>query len=247
MLTKKEWNMVRALHQKKTRYEERLILVEGPNAVEQALAAGLDCRLLCRSEEVPSLSGCVDPGIVRACTEEEMKRLSTTKTGYAVCALFAMPLEQTLLPPGDLLYLDHIQDPGNAGTLVRSALSFGFAAVLFSPGSVDPFSPKVIRSSAGFLFSLPLFQTPEIVEKAFHSRRRLLLAEKGGAPMASFSETDEIILCIGNEGHGFSPELRKRADGSCAVPMEPHVESLNAAVAGSILMAERYQTGKGRL
>ncbi|HPE29358.1 MAG TPA: RNA methyltransferase [Candidatus Mcinerneyibacteriales bacterium] len=247
MLTKKEWNMVRALHQKKTRYEERLILVEGPNAVEQALAAGLDGRLLCRSEEIPSLAGCVDPGIIRDCTEEEMKRLSTTKTGYAVCALFAMPDEKKRVPPGDLLYLDHIQDPGNAGTLVRSALSFGFAAVLFSPGSVDPFSPKVIRSSAGFLFSLPLFQAPETVEKALDGGRQLLLAEKNGAPMAHFTDTREIILCIGNEGHGFSSDLRQRAEGSCAVLMESHVESLNAAVAGSILMAERYQAGRGKL
>ena len=62
--------------------------------------------------------------------------------------------------------------------------------------------------------------------------------------MTEFAETEEILLCIGNEGHGFSSGLRHKADGSCAVPMEPRVESLNAAVAGSILMAERYQTGR---
>lgn len=222
-----------------------MILVEGPNAVERALASGLTCHLLCRAENFPFLPRDIDPGIIRTCTEEEMGRLSTTKTGYGVCAIFLMPNEADTLPPGDLLYLDHIQDPGNAGTLVRSALSFGFSAALFSPGSVDPFSPKVIRSSAGFIFSLPLFQNTGLLEEAFKSGRTVLLAEKGGTPLSEFDGAEEILLCIGNEGHGFSPHIRKRADGSCAVPMKPEVESLNAAVAGSILMAQRFTARKG--
>ncbi len=247
MLSKREWSAVRALHQKKKRYEERMILAEGPNAVEQALGAGLVCHLFCRTENQIPLPENVEPGVVRDCTEEEMQRLSTTKTGYGVCALFSMPEEKNDLPAGDFLYLDHIQDPGNAGTLIRSAVAFGFSAVLFSSGSVDPFSPKVIRSSAGFIFSLPLFQVPEHVEKAFASGRTVLLAEKEGAPMSDFSGAGEIVLCIGNEGHGLSSQLRKKSDGSCAVPMEPGIESLNAAVAGSILMAERYKGRKGIL
>jgi TrmH family RNA methyltransferase len=248
MLSVNEKKEIKMLHRRKVRYAKQLILVEGPNAVKEALSASLPCHLLCLANDLCLLPWAgVPQDKIRFCSEEEMTALSTTKTGYGVCGIFSMPPEEKSLPPGDVLYLDHIQDPGNAGTLIRSACAFGFSAVLFSPGSVDPFSPKVIRSSAGMIFSVPVFREEFSRQALISGGRFLLLAEMNAPPMEAYASRKEILLVLGNEGHGIEKTIAEKAGGHCGVLMEPAAESLNVAVAGSILMARRYALKKESL
>jgi TrmH family RNA methyltransferase len=135
------------------------------------------------------------------------------------------------------LVLDAIQDPGNFGTLVRSADAFGAAFVLALDGTVDPWNPKSVRATAGSAFRVPIFQsgTAEAIGQLRRQKVRLLVADSGGAAPGARGE-GPIALAIGNEGAGVRPELRQAADGVIAIPVRGAVESLNAAVAGSILL-----------
>lgn len=139
-------------------------------------------------------------------------------------------------PPGRYLYLDAVQDPGNVGTLVRSAWAFGLSGVVVGTGTADPWSPKVVRASAGGVFHLPLLAdlSPEPWPRwpgAF------LYAEAGRehADDVAVRAGPDWVLAVGNEGAGVSPRVRALGR-PVSLAMRPGVDSLNAAVAGSILM-----------
>jgi TrmH family RNA methyltransferase len=140
--------------------------------------------------------------------------------------------------PSPLLVLDRIQDPGNAGTLIRSAAAFGSPGVVALDGTVDPWNPKVVRASAGEAFRIPVVRS---TWEAFDVWRRslhlpLLVADAGGEDVRRFQVQPPQILLVGNEGSGPRPEALAASGTILALPLAPGVESLNAAMAGSILL-----------
>jgi len=140
--------------------------------------------------------------------------------------------------PSPLLVLDRIQDPGNAGTLIRSAAAFGSPGVVALDGTVDPWNPKVVRASAGEAFRIPVMRA---TWEAFDVWRRslhlpLLVADAGGEDVRDFQAHPTQILLVGNEGSGPRPEALAASGTILALPLAPGVESLNAAMAGSILL-----------
>lgn len=140
--------------------------------------------------------------------------------------------------PSPLLVLDRIQDPGNAGTLIRSAAAFGSPGVVALDGTVDPWNPKVVRASAGEAFRIPVVRS---TWEDFDAWRRsldlpLLVADAGGEDVRDFQAHPPQILLVGNEGAGPRPEALAASGTILALPLAPGVESLNAAMAGSILL-----------
>ena len=141
--------------------------------------------------------------------------------------------------------LDRIQDPGNLGTIIRSSVASGISQILLPKGTVDSYNPKVVRSTAGAIFSVELFQlnnTIEFIEK---------LKEKDylvvGATMDAKENFDKVeyskktVIIIGNEGNGISEELLKLTDYNVSIPLFGEIESLNASIAAAIIL---YEIGK---
>lgn len=186
-------------------------------------------------------------------SERVIEAISETHTSQGVVSVlplsaFAPQKIQARRPPGHrpaLLILDDISDPGNMGTILRTALAADIAQVLLTPNCVDCFSPKVVRAAAGAHVALPIAvdQSWEAIEEHIKQHcqdaPRVLLAEAGSSH--SYFEQDlraPFALITGNEAHGPSPEARKRATTTISIPLANHVESLNAAMATGIILYE---------
>jgi TrmH family RNA methyltransferase len=150
--------------------------------------------------------------------------------------LDTLPLERA----SRLLVLDGIQDPGNVGTLLRTAAAFGVDATLAMPGTVDLWNSKVVRSAMGALFHRPALSCTWDALDEFLRARSLPLwgADAGGAPVDGLRApaAPGLALAVGNEGAGLSAETRSRAARLVSIPIAPDVESLNVAVAAGILL-----------
>ena len=148
-----------------------------------------------------------------------------------------------------VLVLDRLQDPGNVGTLLRSAEGAGVTAVAVLEGTADPFSPKALRSSMGSAFRLPVvteLNGREFLEQARTRGCAVLAADGGGA--VSFRRTDwtrPTVLVVGNEGRGVAQDLLEACDQRVAIPMRGSVESLNVATAGAVLLFEAARQREG--
>lgn len=170
-------------------------------------------------------------------------QISDTVTSQGIAAVCRLPAYETSsFDPGPgpcvVPILDGFSDPGNAGTLIRTAAAFGCPAVFLTAGSCEAFSPKVTRASAGANAFLPVFQRADPADLAAllrHFGFRLLAAEAGGSAISKEAH-DRVALVIGSEAAGISLRMRALCDCSVTIPMPGGTDSLNAAVAGAILM-----------
>jgi RNA methyltransferase, TrmH family len=169
-----------------------------------------------------------------------MKSLSETETPQGILAV----LELTQLPipnlPTFILIPDQIRDPGNLGTLLRTATAAGVQAVLLPPETTDAFAPKVLRAGMGAHFRLPIHSMTweEIGRFCKSANQRIYLADMNGQSCWDADLRQPVALVIGGEADGASESARKLAHQKISIPMNGNVESLNAGVAGSILMFE---------
>ena len=178
-----------------------------------------------------------------------LERLADTVTPQGIIGTFEAPKASfddfiTFKEKG-LLVLDALQDPGNTGTLIRTAAAFDFSGILLLPGCSDAYNPKTLRATAGSIFRIPVVKsssTYEAIQKIRASGFKLIVAHSGEGKFI-----DEIDLgrypaiVVGNEGHGPSKEIMEFADELVMLPMANNVESLNAAVAGSLLIYESFR------
>ena len=237
--------LVRALlGRAKERHEAEAFVAEGVRLVEEAEKANWACRFALYDEtlnergrsQVESLrSRGMD---VEEVSTSVMKSISETETPQGILAV----LEFTKLPipqsPNFILIPDQIRDPGNLGTLLRSAAASGVQAVLIPPETTDAFAPKVLRSGMGAHFRLPIHaMTWEEIEKTTNGLQ-VYVADMDGQSCWDVDLSKPIALIVGNEAEGASESARKLANGKISIPMSGETESLNAGVAGSVLMFE---------
>lgn len=247
--------LVRALHERRGRREHGLFLAEGMRLVEEALVYARPVFILyapvleATARGRALLEEAQQRGVLRfRVAEGLLQRLCETVTPQGVLAVVPLPPPAdltglTLTGRGPVLVLDRVADPGNAGTLLRSAEAAGAPAVLAGPGTVDLFSPKVVRAGMGAHFRLPLAQDldwtaiREQVQRA--GARAIWLAHPRGETRFDRADwTQPAALIIGGEAAGPSPEALALATGRVYIPMEGPVESLNAAMAGTVLLFE---------
>lgn len=274
------------LRTRKGRAREGLVLVEGPRAIAAALSSRAQVRFVLVEEggqlpEVLSRSLADASLEVVRVTAEAMAGLADTHSPQGILAVVEEPLHP--LPyahgthdapphPHRILTLDALQDPGNAGTLIRTAVAFGVDAVVALEGTVDPWNPKTVRASAGEAFRVPIYRMESDAFLAWHrvAQFTLVVADPSGLDVRQepfffrrmprsesppgtgsgqrkgASEGDGPVISapthwavvVGNEGAGPRPELLAAADRVLALPLAAGVESLNAAVAGAILLWE---------
>lgn len=252
MLTRREEKLLRSLSQRKNREAEGCFLAEGVRVVEDALASALVVRLLVHSstlEDTERGRAVLDRARgrgVRVCRidDTELSRYADTQSPQGVLAVAEMPqatLDAFATSPGGavVLVLDAVQDPGNLGTLARTAEALGAAGLLVLPGTVDPWNAKSVRSAAGSLFRLPLVAAawneagPWLHDHGF----QILAAAMDGEPLGP-ERPDRAALVVGNEGAGVSTESRVYADRTIGIPLRGRAESLNVAAAAAILLYE---------
>ena len=245
-------SLIRHLHLRKGRERRGLALAEGVRLVEEVLAAGVPLRAVVISpalEATPRGQALADALRARApriedVTDRALAELAATEHPQGVLAVIQPPAwkpdQITVGPDTVALMLDAVQDPGNVGTLIRSAWALGAAGVLALPGTTDLGNPKVLRATMGAAFRLPVIALPvaDALEWCAAHQVEVWVAAADGAPVASVSRTGPVALVVGNEGAGVSPELAERAARRVAVPQRPGAESLNVAVAAGILLYE---------
>ncbi|MFN8400486.1 MAG: RNA methyltransferase [Anaerolineales bacterium] len=237
--------LVRALlGRTKERHEAKAFVAEGVRLVEEAVKANWTCRFALYDEtlskrgmsQVESLkSRGVD---VEEVSASVMKSISETEAPQGILAV----LEQTQLPlpdsPNFILIPDQIRDPGNLGTLLRSAAAAGVQTVLIPPETTDAFAPKVLRSGMGAHFRLPIHSMNwEEIAKAT-TGMQIYVADMDGSSCWEMDLSKSVALIVGNEAEGASESARKLANGKISIPMSGEMESLNAGAAGSVLMFE---------
>lgn len=213
------------------------IAVEGPKQVADCLALGWEPAAIAVREGTRF----EPPASARTITLTELlfRALSDTSQTQGVLALFPRPEVKPadlVVREGVVVVLDGIQDPGNAGTIVRLAAAFGAAGVVALDGTADPFSPKAIRSSAGAALSVPIAQCSrrEFLELASAHNVPLLAAAAGGLGLPA-SLPSRFALILGSEGQGISPDILA-VSTSVGVEMSGSVESLNVGAAAAILL-----------
>jgi TrmH family RNA methyltransferase len=255
----------RLLRDGRTRREQQAYVVEGPTTVAEALDGGADVRLVLvgldddgavveRAQAVwraSTAAGCV----VRGLATHALAAVATTDTpqpALAVVGRSPWPPERlaaaldAVAGPAVVLRLVEVHDPGNAGTLIRSAAAVGAAAVVLD-GGVDPTSPKVLRSSAGTAFRLPVVRLDEpggtgarewAALRADRGLRSVGLAAGAAVAIDEVDLTGPTEVVVGNEARGLPDALAAGLDELASIPMAGGVESLNAGVAGSVALFE---------
>jgi len=216
--------------------DARLVLAEGPHLLDEALRSGIEIDAVILAEsapEIPGTGGHMGTTRVVRVLDSLFNKLASTESPQGVLALVRLPEwtgEDLLKGTPLVVVLDGVQDPGNAGAILRTAEAFGATGAVFLKGTVSPSNPKCLRASAGSAFRLPIVsEIPNGFELyAADPRARLLVS------LAKFDVACAIV--IGAEGSGVRPELAARATG-VKIPTTT-VESLNAAVAAGILLYE---------
>ncbi len=245
-------SLIRNLQQRKGRKRHGLALAEGARLVEDAIAAGLRVEGAVVTTEfgASARGGALVASLAsHAVTVEEipareLERLAETDTPQGVIAVIEPPAfaPDTIRPTRGrpVLVLDAVQDPGNVGTLLRTALAMGAAGAILLPGTADVSNSKVIRSAMGATFRLPevSMDEPELHRWTAEHDVILWVAAAQGTPLERLAPPERLGLVVGNEGAGVRQSLVSLARNQVAIPLAAGVESLNVAVAAGILLYE---------
>ena len=240
----------RDLQRRKARERQQLFVCEGIRASEELLRSPLEIRgvivapALAATPRGAALRSAIETrGIpLLDVSERDFESAATTESPQGILAIAEVPelsVESLSLPPrARVLVLDGVQDPGNAGTMLRTAAALGASATLAAPGTVDLWNSKVVRSAMGALFHFPaLHVTWEALESLLASRDIPLWgADAVGQPIETIAPPTSVALVVGNEGSGLSSEARARCERLVGIALEPSIESLNVAVAAGILL-----------
>ena len=255
--------------------------VEGPKLVEDALTSGIEAEALLVSESaeagletILNAASASEAGVPRSrilrTTDKLFASVAGTEAPQGIAALFSAPMwtfEDVLRGAADengalggdfplVVVVAGVQDPGNVGTIVRSAEAFGATGAIATRGTADPWSPKALRASAGSALRLPVLRgiaIPVLLAQLKMARVKVIAATgRAGGELSVVTSTSDnpvlreaVAIFIGSEGTGLPNEVLSAADGAISIPMRSSVESLNAGVAGSIALFEAARQRQG--
>lgn len=259
-LTEQRKKEITTLSRKKGRQIHGQLLIEGLRSVESAVLAGAPVREVLVSNRVLEDAGV--PNFLQASavsiysiSEKAARQISTVETHQGV-----MAVADAVLQPMDnfqkmrmVLALDGVQDPGNVGTIIRTAAWFGIDGVIAGSGTADFFNPKVVRATMGGLWDVALTSAadlPAVIAGLKSHGAQAVAADLDGTALANWEPADQTVLVIGGEARGVSKEVREVIDESVTIPGgngQLGVESLNAAMAAGILMHQLAAKGGKRV
>jgi TrmH family RNA methyltransferase len=242
--------LARDLQRRKARERQQLFVCEGVRATEELMRSALEIRGLLVS---PALAAVARGAALREAIgarglpvleveEADFATAASTDAPQGVLAIAEIPRTSpdtlTLPSRARLLVLDAVQDPGNAGTMLRTAAALGASATLAAPGTVDLWNAKVVRSAMGALFHYPALSVTWDALDSLLADREIPLwgADAAGQPIDTIAPPTTVALAVGNEGAGLSADARARCARLVGIALAPEIESLNVAVAAGILL-----------
>lgn len=244
---------IKGLFKKKDRWQNKLFIIEGIKLIDEALNNDVSIeyilysdKLLNTSEGALFLEKIGSYGKAINISDSIFKEISDTENTQGILAIVGFnirPIHEIFVEEKkSFIYLNGLQDPGNMGTIIRSADAFNIDGIILGEGCVDPYNPKVVRATMGSIFRTPLYfvdNDKEILTKIKESKYKLYATHlEGSIPNYDLSYRDKFVVVIGNESRGVDDNVIDMADGFIKIPMPGFAESLNAGVAASIIMYE---------
>ncbi len=232
------------------RHRNRELLVQGVRPITRAVEEGWTVRALLRAEGATSAWSdrlWSSTGAERVVLSPALHARLSGKDGAELVAVVEMPedgverLAESSRPHGPVVVFDRPTSPGNIGTLARSADAFGASALVVTGHAADPYDPQAVRASTGSLFALTVLRVPgpgPVVEYAHAHGYRIVGTDEEGTPLADVALGGRVLVVVGNETTGLSSGWRAACDDVASIPMVGTASSLNAAVAGSIVLHE---------
>ena len=244
---------IKSLYRKKDRWAKKRFIVEGINIVEECIDNGYPLIYIIYSNELLNVKGGRElfnkisshPKLIHI-TEQLYKEISNMETPQGIMGVSEFNIksihELSLKRDLSLLLLDRLQDPGNMGTIIRSADAFGIDGIIITKGCVDVYNPKVIRSTMGSIFRVPIFHEddPVLAINRLKKEGIKVYSTSLEGSMYTYEVNFKVpfLLVIGNESSGVSSTIYSISDSLIKIPMIGDAESLNAAIASSIIMYE---------
>ncbi|MFC4737507.1 TrmH family RNA methyltransferase [Bacillus daqingensis] len=228
------------LQKKRERDRSGLFLVEGEHLVEEALKAAVSVKeiIIREDREIPK-RWLIDHIELVYVTERVMTELAETETPQGMIAVCEKPaLENIVFESGRYLLLDRIQDPGNLGSMLRTAEAAGLEGVIFGEGCADPFNGKVVRSTQGAIFHIYVQQMDlhDAVDRCRENGIPVFGTSLNGSTFTAIEPQESFALLMGNEGAGVEPSLLEKTDQNLYIPIYGEAESLNVGAAAGILI-----------
>ncbi|MFB2117917.1 TrmH family RNA methyltransferase [Parapedobacter sp. 2B3] len=242
MLSKPQIRAVTSLQQKKFRREHGLFIVEGAKSVTEFLRSDYRVQTIYHTAQAAAKLPKIPQNIKSVEIDEQaLQRISALKTPQGVLALVAipdhLPLTGDMLRKNFHLVLDDIQDPGNLGTIIRTADWFGLTRVICSMGSVDAYNPKTVQATMGSLARMEVHYT-DIAKLVAHSPVPVFGAVLDGNPIYDTDFGVRGLVVLGNEGNGIGPAVLPHITHRVTIPRVGHAESLNVAISAALFCAE---------
>jgi TrmH family RNA methyltransferase len=240
-MTNNDIKRIQSLQRGKFRKEFSQYFIEGKRLVQSALelSAKIDSVYFTdpfRIENMEMVDSIQNSDIsFKQIPTKQFNKISFTQSPSGIAAVCCLPDRgKADLDQNKWLYLDNISDPGNMGTLFRSAAWFGFTHIALSPDCVDPFNPKVVRAGMGAHFGLSIHSNIEL--NLFADSHTLIGADHRGNDVSDFKSPEKFVLILGSEAHGLSKDIQSIIDQTISIEKTGFGDSLNVGVAGAILM-----------
>ena len=224
-----------SLKDKKGRKEFGLFLVEGRKMVFECQKSPIEIERVFVSEDYAGELPFEGTLVVRV-SKDVFRFLSDEKTPQGILCRARIPNDPILPPQGKCIFLDGVADPGNVGTILRTANAAGYTQVYLSTDCADPYAPKSVRASMSGLFFTKLCRGVREDILSFLKGTPVIVADMNGENVFEFQSPTSFTLVIGNEANGISKETRERATHTVKIPMRETQESLNAAISAGIIM-----------
>lgn len=243
MLSNTDIKLYSSLKHKKFRLEHQLFLVEGHKTIEELLKSNLKVKAILGIEERLKQSACLGMECSEVVNVKTLERVSNMKSASDIIAVVHIPKKNKAESIGRSILIDDIQDPGNLGTIIRTAHWFGFNQVVCSENSVDIYNHKVIQSSMGAVFKLKVSYSnlETIIPEMQTEGLRVLGTFMEGESIYKFNFTDQDVFILGNEGKGISKKIERIIDKKISIPnfsKGDATESLNISIAGAVVCSE---------
>ncbi|HBI86768.1 TrmH family RNA methyltransferase [Sphingobacterium multivorum] len=242
MLSKAQISLITSLQNKKYRKQHGLFIVEGIKSVMEFISSSYEVESIFYTGDANTKVGKISHNIKSyELTDTEFQKISTLKSPQGILALVKLPLQQKIVPSNlknkFSLVLDDVQDPGNLGTIIRTAEWFGIEHIICSIGTVDAYNPKVVQATMGSLARLQIHYT-DLTDFIPATGLKVYGALLNGQSIYQTVWANEGLIIMGNEGNGISDEIIALIDQAITIPRIGQAESLNVAVATTIFCSE---------
>ena len=227
---------IAALKMRKYRKKSGLYIVEGVKMVREAIERGIKPKLIVvteRNSDKFTFSDRFSDRII--VTEEVYLKMSDEVTPQGVLAILEIPKNQLSVPNGDCLFLEGVSDPGNLGTIVRTAVAAGYGEI-YAADCADFYSPKAVRSSMSGIFSAKIYAGEKEEIYSAIKECEIVAADMDGEDVFGFMPKGKVCIILGNEANGISERTKAYADKVLKIPMNEGIESLNVAISGAVMM-----------